>query len=263
MIYILILIFFGFGIIAGSFLNVVISRFNTTKTLGGRSACMSCRSKLSWYELVPILSFLFLRGRCRSCQTRISRMYPAVEFTTGIVFAFLFLKFQGLFLVNILDFLVTFAFYAFTFSTLIVIAFYDFKHQIIPDKLAIILAVSSFVGLFLFNQNGLDIHMPSLMDMASGFIIALPFLLLFIVSQGAWMGLGDAKLAVSLGWLLGLSRAISGVFLAFCVGAFISVFLVILSRKYNMKSEIPFAPFLVFGAILAFIFNLIVFSGFQ
>ena len=93
---ILALIFFIFGLIIGSFLNVVIARFNSSKSLGGRSACMSCESTLKWYDLVPLFSFLALKGRCRTCKTRISFMYPAVEFLTGIIFTTLFLKFSAL-----------------------------------------------------------------------------------------------------------------------------------------------------------------------
>src|SRR3989338_2003903 len=89
------IIFFILGLIIGSFLNVVICRFKA-RPLGGRSACMSCQSKLSWYELIPLFSFLSLGGRCRNCKTRISIQYPLVELATGIIFSLLFVKFSAL-----------------------------------------------------------------------------------------------------------------------------------------------------------------------
>jgi len=90
----------------------------------------------------------------------------------------------------------------------------------------------------------------------SGILIALPLYLFWLVSSGTWMGLGDAKLAIGLGWLLGLSRALSGVVVAFWIGAIVGLSLVIFSKKHRMKSEIPFAPYLILGALLAFLFEL-------
>lgn len=256
MIFTITTIFFVFGLIIGSFLNVVILRFNTEKSLGGRSACMVCQKTLSWYELIPVFSFLGLKGRCQTCQTKISIQYPLVELITGVLFAALFLKFQDLFFFNTLAFSFTYAFYAVAFSLLIVIATYDIKHKIIPDSFSLALGILGFIGLFFFNSYGFYPHIPSMLEFLSGIIIAIPFALFWVVSRGAWMGLGDAKLAVGLGWLLGLSRALSGAVVAFWIGAIIGLSLVIFSRKHNMKSEIPFAPYLVLGTILAFLFEL-------
>src|ERR1035437_5579006 len=125
MVLILTIIFFVFGLIIGSFLNVVILRLNTKRSLGGRSACMSCMNKLSWYELIPVFSFLGLKGRCRNCKTKISIQYPLVELVTGLIFASLFLKFQYVFFLNTLMFSFIYAYYAVMFSLLIVIATYD------------------------------------------------------------------------------------------------------------------------------------------
>ncbi len=249
------ILFFVFGLIVGSFLNVVIFRWNSGKSLGGRSGCLACQKKLSWYELFPVFSYLFLKGRCKDCKTKISIQYPIVELITGIIFAGLFLKFQLLFQINIIDFAIIFIYYAFIFSLLIVIAVYDLKHKIISDKLVLIFSIVTFLGLFFITLFGFYPHWPSLWDFLSGIIIALPFALLWLVSKGAWMGLGDAKLAVGLGWLLGLMQALSGLVLAFWSGALVGIILLIVSKKHSMKSEIPFAPFLVLGAILAFFFG--------
>jgi len=253
------IIFFILGIIIGSFLNVVIFRLNTHRSFGGRSGCLSCKKKLAWYELIPLFSYLYLKGRCSGCKTKISKQYFWVEFLTGLIFAGLFLKFQDLFLVNTLIFSATMAYYATMFSVLIVIAFYDLRHKIIPDTLVFVLALLSFVGLFFFDNFGFNIHIPSLMQLLAGILIPLPFALFWLVSKGKWMGLGDAKLAIGLGWLLGLSRALSGIVLSFWTGAIVGVLLILFSKKHSIKSEVPFAPFLVLGAILAFLFELHIF----
>src|SRR3989344_2772978 len=100
MTFFLTIIFFILGLIIGSFLNVVVFRFNTQRSFGGRSGCMTCQNKLSWSELVPLLSFFVLRGRCRNCKAKISIQYPIVELISGLVFAGLFLKFQDIFYIN-------------------------------------------------------------------------------------------------------------------------------------------------------------------
>ena len=259
MIILLTFILFLFGLIIGSFLNVVIYRYNTAQTFGGRSACMSCRSKLSWYELIPVFSFLGLLGRCQSCKTKISIQYPIVELTAGIIFASLFWKFQYLFFGDAFSFYATYGYYVVSFSLLLVIAVYDLKHKIIPDLLVLLFGVLAFIGIFLFDSHGLNPHIPQLLEFFSGIFLALPFALIWLVSRGAWMGLGDPKLIVGLGYLLGFSRALSGIVVAFWAGAVIGIILIILSRK-GMKSEIPFAPFLVLGAFLAFLLDLSLFS---
>jgi len=251
-----IIIFSGFGLIIGSFLNVVIYRYQTAKTLGGRSACMSCRSKLKFFELIPVFSFLALLGRCRSCKTQISIQYPLVELSTGILFATLFWKFQDILYTNFSIFAITFFYYAIAFALLIVIATYDLRHKIIPDQLSFIFGLVSFAGLFLFKDSEFFLHMPRALDFLSGIMVALPFAALWLVSRGTWMGFGDAKLALGLGWLLGLTQAMSGVVVAFWSGALVGVVLLFRKSHYSMKSEIPFAPFLVLGAYLAFIFEL-------
>jgi leader peptidase (prepilin peptidase) / N-methyltransferase len=262
------------GLIIGSFLNVVIFRLNTNKSLGGRSGCMSCLNKLSWFELIPLFSFLGLRGRCRKCKTKISIQYPLVEFVTGLFFALLFFKFSVLIEQNVFIFAVVYAYYAVMFSVLVVIAVYDLKHKIIPDKLALIFGALAFIGLFFFHNNGfsgvLDFYtrIPSVLEFLSGIFISLPFVLLWFVSSGRWMGFGDAKLAIGIGWLLGLTSALSSLVIAFWSGAIVGICLIFISHLIStklaknsrisgigMKSEIPFAPFLVFGAFLAFFFG--------
>lgn len=266
MLTLLTIIFFTLGLIIGSFLNVVIFRFNTERSFGGRSGCMTCQNQLSWYELIPVLSFLVLRGRCKKCRSRISSQYPIVELAAGLIFAGLFLKFQNVFFLDPLVFSFTYAYYAAFFSLLLVIAAYDFRHKIIPDTLSLAVGVLGFIGLFFFDTYGLSAqagfypHFPSLMEFLSGFLLTIPFALFWLISRGTWMGLGDAKLAIGLGWVLGPARVLSGAVAAFWIGALGGLALVIFSKRYGMKSEIPFAPYLVLGAILAFLLELHLFG---
>lgn len=259
------IIFFVFGLIIGSFLNVIIYRLNTKRSFGGRSACLSCRSALSWYELIPLFSFLGLKGRCRNCKTRISIQYPLVELATGLLFAMLFYKFsaqggQDILFIFQPAFIITYFYYAVMFSLLIVITGYDLKHKIIPDILSLIFGLLAFIGLFLFTNYIFHFHLPSIWEFLSGVLIAIPFASLWFFSRGAWMGLGDGKLALGLGWLLGLPLAISAVVLAFWIGTIIGLYLVLFKKGYGMKSEIPFAPYLALGAFIAFIFELNLFN---
>jgi len=248
--------FFVLGLIIGSFLNVVILRYNTGRSFGGRSACMTCESELRFHELIPLFSFFALSGRCLSCKTKISIQYPLVELATGVLFAGLFLKFQDLFFTSTLAFAFLYAFYALLFSLLIVIATYDIKHKIIPDLLVFIFGLLAFLSIFILNPSGIYPHWPNLWELVSGVLVSLPFALIWLLSRGTWMGLGDAKLALGLTYLLGLSRMLSAVVISFWAGAIVGLLLLIFSKSHGMKSEVPFAPFLVFGAIAAFLFEL-------
>lgn len=256
MIFTLTLIFFALGLIIGSFLNVVIFRFNTSRTFAGRSGCMTCQNQLSWYELIPVFSFLGLKGRCKNCKSKISIQYPIVELMAGLVFAGIFLKFQDIFYINTLVFSISYAYYAVMFSVLLVISVYDFRHKIIPDTLSLLVGIVSFFSLFFFSDYLFFPHFPTLLEFLAGIFLALPFAFLWLVSKGTWMGLGDAKLALGLGWLLGATHLLSGAVVAFWLGAIVGLILIIFSKKYKIKSEIPFAPFLVLGMFIAFLFEL-------
>ena len=249
-------IIFLFGVAIGSFLNVVTYRLGTERSFGGRSACLSCRRALPWYELVPVLSFLYLRGRCHGCRAQISWQYPAVELLTGLLFLSLFLKLQDIFFADTLSFAAVFAFYAAIFCILIIITVYDLKHKVIPDALSFLLGLLALAGLFFLDTAGLVPHLPSLAQIFLPLTFALVFCLFWYFSQGTWMGLGDAKLSVGLGWLLGSAGMLAAVAVAFWTGAAVGIYLLLFSPKYGLKTEIPFAPFLIFGSILAFMFNL-------
>ena len=200
-------LFFVLGAVVGSFLNVVILRYGTGRGFFGRSACFSCWRKLSWFELAPIFSFLFLRGRCRHCDSRVSWQYPLVEFLAGIIFLATFWKFPDVLASGALRLalILSFLYYLAVFSLLIVIAVYDLRHKIIPDGPVYAFACTALIFLFLTHPPIEFFRSPAVFDLLAGPLAALPFFFLWFFSGGRWMGLGDAKLALGLGWFLGLT----------------------------------------------------------
>jgi len=239
------------GMCIGSFLNCVIYRlalpnFSFWKNLGGlsRSFCPHCKHVLSWRDLFPVFSFLFLKGKCRYCRKKISWQYPLVEALTALVFLLIFnLQISNLKIINL-----AFAFYV--ACVLIIIFVYDLKHYIIPDKVlfpAIIIAAGVRIldfGLGILDFNNLLSYFFAVIA-AAGF-----FLIIFLISRGRWMGFGDVKLAVLMGLLLGFSNVLAALFLAFFFGAIIGVILMVFKGK-KLKSEIPFGPFLILGTFIS------------
>lgn len=249
--------FFVFGLLIGSFLNVVILRHNTGKSLSGRSRCQSCGKTLSPIDLFPIFSFLIQKGVCRVCKSKISIQYPIVEFITGVLFLFIFLTYISIPKV-ILDFVII--------SLLIIITVYDLRHGIIPNTFVYTFIGISFFTLF-FNINTLSYTEPSLMALLSGPILALPIWLLWQLSKGRWIGLGDAKLFLGVGWFLGISAGVAVFALSFWIGALVGLSLIFFIRlmrikKLNLgvkdltiKTEIPFAPFIILSFLIVYFFE--------
>jgi len=241
------LIVFIFGLVVGSFLNCVIYRLETGGSfLKGRSFCPHCKHTLCCWDLIPIFSFLILKGKCRYCQQKISFQYPLVEIATGLLFLQIF-NFSAFgepvvgwqFYQNLPS-----TFYLLLITCFLIIIFvYDLKHFIIPDKVifpAIIIAL-------LYN---LYQQLITLNFLYAAFGAAIFFLAIVLVSRGKWMGLGDVKLAFFMGLLLGFPNILVALFLAFLIGAIIGIGLILAKRKH-LKSELPFGPFLVTGTFIA------------
>lgn len=227
------------GAILGSFINALVYRFNTGRGMGGRSFCDCCGHTLGALDLVPVLSFILLRARCRYCQAKLSFQYPVVEVTAALLSLMVYLTHPVP---------LEYALWLATTMTLLFIVVYDIRHGIIPWSASGVVAAMALVHLFFFTG-------PTLWGLLAGPLLAFPLFLFSLVSKGTWMGWGDGVLELSLGWLLGLSVGASALMLAFWSGAIVGIALLTLKRGYKMKSELPFAPFLVLGALAAHFFH--------
>lgn len=251
---------FLLGAIIGSFLNVLIYRMHTGRSLSGRSHCMTCGTTLTWKELVPLLSYVIQAGRCVSCRAHIPSRYFVIELATGVVFASL-LWFAG-------SDVLYFALLSTLASILIVLFLYDIRHLIIPDELTLsVLFISILMVVYRYGEtNDPQIFMESLIG---GSVAFLFFWALWKLTRGKGIGFGDAKLAFPLGLLVGLLPALSMIVLSFWIGAGVSLMLMLLGRflkqgktslrflrtPLTMKSEVPFAPFLILSFCATYFFH--------
>ncbi|MBI5529876.1 MAG: prepilin peptidase [Candidatus Doudnabacteria bacterium] len=245
---------FIFGSAIGSFLNVLTLRLPEEESLGGRSHCPSCKHILSSSDLVPLFSFLWLRGKCRYCKTKISARYFMVELATALLFAWVYAALlpESIFGIVIL---IRYWFVAAVFVSVFVI---DLEHFVILDKMVLLSSIvvasiniilSIIAGSSVFSINGLFIS--GLVGAVAGF---LPFYALWFVSKGKWLGFGDVKFALLLGLILGWPQIYVGYFFAIMIGGFVSSILLIFTKK-SLKSRLPFGTFLTVGAFLAMLYG--------
>ncbi len=263
---------FLLGVAIGSFLNVVVLRREKEEAVTGRSHCMHCGKVLRWYELVPVLSYVKQMGRCTGCKEKLSVQYPLVELITGILFTLVVGALFGrvgsavtLGMPTGLELVLHWTIW----SLFIAITVYDIRTKLIPDVFSYTLAVSAFALLFV--QGGVFM-LPSYVEILAGPFLFLPFYLLWKVSDGHWLGLGDGKLALGIGWFLGLSLGGTAIMFAFWIGAVVSVGIIAFQKftqslqgkrvgeQLTLKSEIPFGPFLVLGALIVYLTHVNLFA---
>lgn len=262
---------FIFGLLVGSFFNVVALRYRedkfvfNPKTLGGRSHCPYCKKSLKWFELFPVLSFLIQGGKCRSCGKKISWFYPVGELLSGLIFALAPLRIMG----------PAGWIWVVVFEVLLLMSLIDFRIQIIPDELTVLLGIlgltlaalgmaTDFTGTYRYLFGLQDNIWLNYIFGAS--ILAVFFYAITLLTKGRGMGFGDVKLAFALGLLFGWPGGIMLSGISFMLGALVGVVLILFTKK-NRKSVLPFAPFLALGAfvfffwgerILSFYFNYLV-----
>ena len=240
---------FILGLIVGSGLNAFEFRFGDKKSFAvGRSICPMCKHELGALDLIPVVSFVALGGRCRYCKKAISWHYPVIELFTAISFT-LYVVYSGLVnraslyssqsILQVLTGLVL-------ITILVFLLLYDARHQILPNGAVLMLAV---LGLL----SSLFVYKFSLESIAIGALVGFGFFgLMYLLSQGRWIGMGDVKLGLALGLALGASNTVFCLFSAYILGALYAAY-VLLSHKKKMKDKIAFGPFLVVGAIAALI----------
>jgi leader peptidase (prepilin peptidase)/N-methyltransferase len=246
---------FLLGACLGSFISVVVERINKDRKsiIFGRSLCPKCRKKLKAIDMIPIISYIFLHGKCRSCHKKISIHYPALELFSGLTFITLFLRFRfftetsnGLILDNAA--LLSFIIYSVYAAFLIAIFFYDLLFSEIPDMFLFPLIGITLIGSLILGK-------PDLTAMFIGVIIAL-FIFggQYLVSKGAWLGEGDIYLSIAMALAFGWRLFLISVFFTYFTGGIAAIFL-LAAKKVSKKSAIPFAPFMVLGTLLTIFFG--------
>ena len=255
------LVVFLFGLSVGSFLNALIWRFEVSdgfaknprkiksllsKLITGRSQCPLCDHTLSWQDLIPLLSFLLLKGKCRYCNEKISFQYPLVELAVGMLFVLMFhiasaINIELLYLWTIV-------------SLLTVIFVYDLKHFIIPDKVLYPAILISLIWYVVGGTQGFIESQQMAYVLYSALGAAAFFFAIYLLSKGRAMGFGDVKLALFMGMFLSWPNILVALAVAFGSGATIGLILMLLKRK-TMRSEVPFGPFLILGTFTAFLWG--------
>jgi len=254
------LLLFLFGTCLGSFLNVLIDRLPEGRSILGRSSCDSCHTPLPWFDLIPIVSFLWLGGRCRRCGARISARIPIVELLTGVGFVCLFWLGPGLHELvtgpqgTLL--LIQYTVYCILFSAFVVLFFTDLEYGILPDKIVFPAVAVALGWRILWDGPVKDLVLDNglLTALLSGLGLALFFVLLITVTRGRGMGWGDVKLGFLLGLVLGWPQTLVAAFLSFLLGGSVSAMLVLGGRR-NIKDSVPFGPFLIVAVGVAAIWG--------
>ncbi|MGE8206078.1 prepilin peptidase [Heyndrickxia sp. NPDC080065] len=227
------------GLLFGSFFNVVGLRVTEKKSiLVPRSHCPHCKHELKWFELIPIFSFLLLRGKCRICEKKISLLYPVMEFITGFLFAFTFAKFgwsTDLLLAMLL------------ISLIAIITVSDFVYMLIPDSILLFFGFILIVVRIFYPS---DPWWDFIVGAVFGFVLLL---LIAIISKGA-MGGGDIKLFFVIGLVLGVKMTFLTFILSTLLGALFGV-LMIIAGKYKKRKPIPFGPFIGVASIISFLYG--------
>ncbi|MCL2146860.1 MAG: prepilin peptidase [Synergistaceae bacterium] len=247
-------IIFVFGLVVGSFINVVIYRVPRGESVvTERSHCVSCGKILSAAELIPVISYIILRGRCRQCKSSISPLYPAVEILVGLLFLSIFFKYSFSF---------EFLCYSIFFALLIGAGIIDVQWMIIPNRLifySLVIATLAFsyniirpMAIYGGNQSP---FLP-LMGLLPG---AVFFFLIYVVSFFIFkkensIGMGDIKLLIPIGIILGFDRCLFAVFISIISGGVIGLALIILGIK-KRRDSISFGPFLVIGSYIALLLS--------
>lgn len=229
---------FIIGLVVGSFLNVLIDRLPKEKSIMGRSYCDNCKKQLKAIDLIPIFSFLMLKGKCRFCKKKINLRNLIVELLTAVLFVLSFIYLPG-------QVITIKALQLALISTLIVIFFSDLKYMIIPDQALIFAGIIGLL-MFLLQGSGYQVIFHRLIE---GLLTALPIFLVYELSRHKAMGFGDVKLSFVIGFVFGLQKGLTALYFAFILGALIGLVLILMKKK-KFKSKVAFGPYIVLGTFL-------------
>lgn len=247
-------ILFIFGTLIGSFLNVVILRLPEGLTLSGRSHCPTCGYTLAFYDLIPVVSFIILGGRCRKCKSKISSRYFIIELVTGLSFALVAISIPSLMtlgLITLIKFLLATVF-------LIVIFVIDFEHFLILDKVlvfgAVFMLVFNLAFDFVSGNSIISLNSLFISGIIAGLLASTAFYLIWFVSSGKWMGFGDVKLVFLLGLITTGPYILVTLFLAFFLGTLVALPLLALKKK-ELTSAVPFGTFLSASTFITMLYG--------
>ena len=251
------------GALIGSFVNVLVMRIRTGKSLGGRSTCMSCKRQLKWYELIPIMSYLIVRARCLTCYTPLSRHYLIGEVSMAVLFAGIALYGITSFGDNLPMLIANMLPWMIVGILGIGLSLYDIRHMIVPNTFVYPLIAVGIIALF-FSSGGIwtTFTFPEPLHIIAGPLIALPFFLIWFFSKGRLFGFGDVKIILAIGWLLGLVSGIFAVVISFWIAAVcVALSWMVHIMRGNtmggnyMKLAIPFGPFLIVSLYVMLFFG--------
>lgn len=250
MVLILTLVWAVAGLFVGSFLNVVVERLRAgTDFIKGRSRCPHCSKELGPLELIPLLSWLWQKGRCKKCDKSISIQYPLAEVFTGALFGLSYLALQP---TNPLD-VALFGIWLYVLSSFIILTIYDLKWYLLPDRVLLPLIAPALL-LAAIHAYAAGSWQVVVGPAVAALLFGGGFYALAAVSKGRWMGGGDIKLAFVMGLLLGLQKTLLAMFVAFNVAAVIGVILILSGRK-KRSDLIPFGPFLIAGTVVSYLWG--------
>ncbi len=249
------------GLVVGSFLNVCISRIPEEESVvKPRSRCPRCRKLIAWYDNIPVISYIILRAKCRSCGEKISFQYPLVEILYALMLIHLYFGFAHMDLSrNFL--LLAVGYYGVFCACLLVATVIDLFHYIIPDEVniaGIIVAVAGAVAfpVLVGGESMLDGLIHSVLGISAGFIILrLVVWLGAIIFRKEAMGLGDPKFLAMIGAFLGWKQVLLVIFLSSFLGALIGGLFVLIVRKNKSDTVIPYGPFLALGAYISMLYG--------
>ena len=230
---------FVFGLVIGSFLNVVVARLPDGRSVvHPPSACPACGSTIRWHDNVPVFSWLWLRARCRSCQARISWRYPAVELLTAVLFLLAARRFGPALDLGAALLLL---------AALVAITAIDLDHQIIPD-------IITLPGIAVGAGLALALHPAAWLDTLIGILVGGGLFLAIILASGGGMGGGDMKLGAMMGAFLGWKLVLLAILLGVFAGGAVAIGLLVTGTK-GRKDPVPFGPFLALGAVVSLLWG--------
>lgn len=235
----------------GSFINVVVFRSENNQTLLGRSKCRTCQKPISAMDLIPVISYFALKGRCRSCSAVIEWQYPVVEIVMGVLFGLLYARAAMFYnvpsFVDAHEWMLLFLRDAIMSVFLLIIFIYDLRFSYILDRFS----VPAMIIALGFN---LLLGAPLSSLLLGGFAIGGFFAFQFLISRGAWIGGGDIRMGLLMGFYLGLSQGLLALFLSYVLGSIIGIGL-ILSKKRKLDSQVPFGTFMAVATFVTLIFG--------